>query len=111
MTSTSIESAFGLVVRFTLKPGSEADFDELTAVTVAEVQRQEPGTLLYVCHQVDGAPSQRIFYELYRDRAAFDAHEAQPHVRTFLVQREALLDRTDVDFLAPTVHAGNVSDR
>jgi quinol monooxygenase YgiN len=109
--TTNIDGAFGLLVRFTVKPGSERDFDELTAATVAEVQQREPGTLLYLCHKVEGTPSQRIFYELYQDQPAFDAHEAQPHVRRFLDEREALLDRTDVDFLTPTVHAGTVADR
>jgi quinol monooxygenase YgiN len=72
----------------------------------SEVRRHEPGTVLYLCHEVDGAPHERIFYELYRDRAAFDVHEAQPHVRRFLVERDRYLDRTEVDFLAPTVLAG-----
>lgn len=111
VTTSNISDGFGLVVRFVVRPGSEDAFDALTAATVAEVQRLEPGTLLYVCHRVEGAPGERIFYELYRDRAAFDAHEAQPHVRRFLAEREALLDRTLVDFVSPTVHAGAVSER
>jgi quinol monooxygenase YgiN len=109
--TTNTDGAFGLLVRFTVKPGGERDFDELTAATVAEVQQREPDTLLYLCHKVEGAPNQRIFYELYRDRSAFDAHEAQPHVRRFLLEREALLDRMDVDVLALTVHAATVADR
>jgi quinol monooxygenase YgiN len=89
-----------------VKAGSEQDFDRLVAQTVAEVKRREPATLLYVSHKVEDAPNQRIFYELYRDRAGFDAHEAQPHVKHFLEAREALLDDTEVDFLTPAVHAG-----
>ncbi len=54
---------------------------------------------MYACHRVDSAPRQRIFYELYRDRAAFDEHERQDHVRHFLAAREALLESTEVDFL------------
>jgi quinol monooxygenase YgiN len=48
---------------------------------------------------VEGKPLERIFYELYRDRAAFDAHEEQPHTRRFLAGREKFLASTDVDFL------------
>jgi quinol monooxygenase YgiN len=44
-------------------------------------------------------PRQRIFYELYRDRAAFDVHEQAPHTRRFLAERGELLDATDVEFL------------
>jgi quinol monooxygenase YgiN len=90
---------FALVVRFTVLPGSEEAFDALTATTAIAIRASEPDTLVYACHQVDQAPQQRIFYELYRDRAAFDAHENQPHVRHFLQAREALLDDVAVDFL------------
>jgi len=90
---------FALVVRFTVRPEAEAEFDDLIARTTAAIREREPGTLVYACHRVDGAPRQRIFYELYRDRAAFDEHERQEHVRHFLAAREALLESTDVDFL------------
>jgi quinol monooxygenase YgiN len=90
---------FALVVRFTVLPGSEEAFDSLTAATTSAIRASEPGTLVYACHRVDQAPQQRIFYELYRDRAAFDAHENQPHVRHFLQAREALLEDVAVDFL------------
>jgi quinol monooxygenase YgiN len=91
---------FALVVRFTVRPGAEAQFDALVAETAAGIRQSEPGTLVYACHRVDGQPQQRIFYELYRDRAAFDAHEQSPHTRRFLADREALLEAKAVDFLA-----------
>jgi quinol monooxygenase YgiN len=90
---------FALVVRFALREGAESAFDQLTATTTAAIRDREPGTLVYACHRVDGEPRQRVFYELYADRAAFDAHEAQPHVRQFLAAREELLDGFTVDFL------------
>jgi quinol monooxygenase YgiN len=93
---------FGLVVRFTVRPGSEEAFDTLTAATTAAIRASEPGTLVYACHRVDQAPRQRVFYELYRNRAAFDAHEGQPHVKHFLQAREALLEGVAVDFLTLT---------
>ncbi|MGD0604064.1 MAG: antibiotic biosynthesis monooxygenase [Streptosporangiaceae bacterium] len=90
---------FALVVRFTVRPKAEAEFDELIARTTAGIRDREPGTLVYACHTVEGKPSQRIFYELYRNRAAFDEHERQEHVRHFLAAREALLESTEVDFM------------
>jgi quinol monooxygenase YgiN len=92
---------YGLVVRFSLRPGCEAAFDQLVLETIAEIRQQEPETLLYSSHAVHGRPDQRIFYELYAHREAFEAHEEQPHVRRFLSEREPLLTRTDVDFLTP----------
>ena len=93
---------FALVVRFTVCPGAEEEFDHLTARTTAAIRDREPGTLVYACHQVTGAPRQRVFYELYRDRAAFDEHERHEHVRHFLSARKALLEATEVDFMTLT---------
>lgn len=90
---------FGLSVRFTLKEGAAEAFDALVAETLAGIRASEPGTLVYVNHLVEGQPDQRIFYELYRDRAAFDEHERQPHTRKFLAGREALVDHVEVDWL------------
>lgn len=90
---------FALVVRFTLRPGAESQFDALVADTAAGIRDHEPGTLVYACHTVQGQPRQRLFYELYQDRAAFDAHEQTPHTRRFLAEREALLEDKEVDFL------------
>jgi quinol monooxygenase YgiN len=90
---------FALVVRFTVRPGAEADFDDLIARTTAAIRAREPGTLVYACHRVEGQPRQRMFYELYRDRAAFEAHEQQDHVQHFLAAREDLLESTVVDRL------------
>lgn len=91
---------FALVVRFTLRPGAETDFDALAGQMAANVRASEPETLVYACHRVEGAPRQRIFYELYADRAAFDAHEARDHTRRFLAGREPLLEATQVDSLS-----------
>jgi quinol monooxygenase YgiN len=90
---------FGLSVRFTLKEGTAAAFDALVAETLIGIRESEPGTLIYVNQAVDDEPSLRIFYELYRDREAFDQHERQPHTRKFLAGREALVDHVEVDWL------------
>ena len=92
---------FGLVVRFTVRAGSEREFDELVATTVKAIQENEPGTRIYVPHTVRDEPRLRIFYELYEDEAAFQAHEAQQYVRDFLAERERLLDDVAVDWVTP----------
>jgi quinol monooxygenase YgiN len=73
---------FGLSVRFTCKDESSAQaYDRLVAETLEGIRAHEPGTLVYATHTVEGQPLQRIFYELYRDKAAFEAHEEAPHTR------------------------------
>lgn len=97
---------FALLVRFQLRVGCEREFDDLVARTVPAIAENEPGTVLYVSHRVAGEPRQRIFYELYENPAAFEAHENQPHVRHFLAERERLVERVEVDRLTPV----NVAD-
>lgn len=82
---------FGLVVRFDVAPDGVAAFDQLTDETVEQVRTQEPGTIVYACHAVAEEPSTRVFYELYRDREAFEEHERQEHVQRFLAEREQYL--------------------
>jgi len=99
---------FALTVRFTIKPGHEDDFDRLTTETLSAIRTREPETLVYVSHRVVDSPRERIFYELYRDHAAFDAHEQQPHVKRFLDDREQHLDSFTVDQMTPV--AGKTGD-
>ncbi|MGW1076710.1 putative quinol monooxygenase [Streptomyces sp. NPDC002537] len=93
-------AGFALVVRFTLHDADAAcGFDELVARTVDGIRAHESGTVVYVNHRVPGEPNVRVFYELYEDRAAFEAHERQPHTRHFLEGREKFVVDAEVTFL------------
>lgn len=74
---------FAVVVLFRIREGEMASFlpamRENARVSLAE----EEG-----CHRFDvctdaGRPDEVFLYELYTDRAAFDAHLASPHFRAF----------------------------
>ncbi|MFJ9966408.1 putative quinol monooxygenase [Streptomyces avermitilis] len=90
---------FGLFVRFTLREGMAEAFDALVKETEAGIQAHEPGTLVYACHTVEGAPNERVFFEIYADRAAFDEHERQPHTLRFLSERTRYVEKAEVDWL------------
>ncbi|MEU0896850.1 putative quinol monooxygenase [Streptomyces massasporeus] len=93
-------SGYALIVRFTTRDADAAQrFDALVARTLEGI-RKEPGTLVYVSHVPDGEPLVRVFYELYADEAAFQAHEDQPHTREMLNEREQYLVSTEVTFLS-----------
>ena len=98
---------FGLCVRFTCKdePSAKA-YDQLIAETIEAIKTNEPGTLVYASHLVEGQPLQRIFYELYSDKAAFNAHEAAPHTRRYLNERAQYLASTEVDRLTLQIGKG-----
>ncbi|NKY34651.1 antibiotic biosynthesis monooxygenase [Nocardia speluncae] len=98
---------FALVVRFELKDTAAAEaFDQLVAKTGEGIAEHEPGTLVYAIHTVTDAPLSRIFYEVYRDREAFDEHERQPHTRRFLDARPEYVESFRVEFLTPTATKG-----
>ena len=100
---------FGLCIRFTCKDQANAEaYDELVAETIEAIKANEPGTLVYASHLVEGQPLQRIFYELYEDKAAFEAHEAAAHTRRYLDRRgRYLVSPPVVDWL--TLQAGKVT--
>lgn len=92
-------SGYGLVVRFVIKPGRVQQFDDVVAATLVGIRDREPGTLVYTSHSVDGEPNLRVFYELYADRAAFETHQAQDHVKQFADARVELVESFTVEFL------------
>jgi len=77
------DAMFALVVL----DGHLEAFDALVAETVAAIAEHEPGTVVYVSHARPDRPSERVFYECYRDEEAFGAHEATAHTRRFLAER------------------------
>ncbi|WP_433566931.1 putative quinol monooxygenase [Nocardia sp. CA-151230] len=102
---------FALVVRFDLRDTEAASaFDQLVADTVKAIIEHEPGTLLYATHTVDGEPLARIFYDVYRDREAFEEHERQPHTRRFLTERDNFVRGARVEFLSPAAAKGLPAD-
>jgi quinol monooxygenase YgiN len=55
---------------------------------VTTVRNAEPGCLVYRPHRSTKDPDLFIFYEQYRDDAAFDAHRRAPHLAAFRERRE-----------------------
>ncbi|WP_348539242.1 putative quinol monooxygenase [Streptomyces antnestii] len=89
-------SQMALCVRFTLRDGAGEAFDELVREAVEGVLEHEPVPLVYPCSEVEGAPNQRLFFELYADRATFEEHGRQPP-RPSLPQPERTVRREDGD--------------
>ncbi len=74
---------FGQIAIYTLLEDRVKEFDRLTRQVVNEVRANEPDTLVFIVHAVPSAPMQRILYEVYRDRAAYEEHKRQPYVAGF----------------------------
>jgi quinol monooxygenase YgiN len=87
---------FGQIAIYTLLEDRVDDFDRLTKQVVKQVRSQEPDTLVYIVHAVPSAPMQRILYEVYRDRAAHEAHKSQPYVIAFEADRRPYVLATNI---------------
>src|SRR4051812_23143999 len=53
------------------------------------VRKQEPGCVAYRLHRSSTDPDSFLFYELYEDDAAFDAHRRAPHLAAYRQRRES----------------------
>lgn len=60
----------------------------LLSEQAAVVRQQEPGCLVYRPHRSTRDPDLFLFYEMYTDEAAFDAHRKAPHLAAFRDRRE-----------------------
>jgi quinol monooxygenase YgiN len=86
---------FGQITIYTLLDDRLEDFDRMTEQVVEQVTSLEPGTLVYIVHAVPTAPMQRILYEVYRDRAAYDEHLARPYVARYVTERRSMVLATN----------------
>ena len=81
---------FSLLVELNAKP-SVADELEKVLSELAKLAGEEPGVLIYAVHRQQENPNAFVLYELYQDRAAWEAHLAIGAVQRALQQFETLL--------------------
>jgi len=87
---------FGQIAIYTLLEERVHEFDQLTQRVVDQVRSSEPDTLVFIVHAVPSAPMQRILYEVYRDRGAYEWHRQQPYVTKFEADRRPYVLATNV---------------
>jgi quinol monooxygenase YgiN len=87
---------FGQIAIYTLLEDRVEDFDKLAGRVVEDVRLSEPDTLVFIVHAVPSAPMQRILYEVYRSREAYEWHRRQPYVAEFDADRRPYVLATNV---------------
>lgn len=75
--------AFVIIVDFRLRPGSRDAFRRLIDENAVASARGEPGCRRFDVLEPAGTPDQIVLYEIYDDRAAFDAHCRTAHFAAF----------------------------
>ena len=95
-SETGTADFFGQIAIYTLLEDRVAEFDQLTERVVEQVRSREADTLVFIVHAVPSAPMQRILYEVYRDRTAYQRHAQQPYVQQFEADRRPFVLATNI---------------
>ena len=99
--------AYSVVAEVKAKPGKEADLRAATLPLVALV-RSDPKNLVYFLQEDREAPGHFIFFEIFANRADFEAHNAMPYVKDWFAKLPELADG-GVKVMRMEVLAGSVS--
>ena len=81
---------FAIIVEFHLKQGARPEFRRLIDANADASVRTEPGCLQFDVLESEGEGDRVLLYEIYSDKAAFDAHLRTEHFRIFAGASEAL---------------------
>jgi autoinducer 2-degrading protein len=72
-----------------------AEFERAILVNADSARTREPGCVRFDVSQSEDDPTQWVFYEVYKDAVAFEAHRASPHFAVYQeVADRALLSKT-----------------
>ena len=82
---------FVILVDFHLKPGAGPEFRRMIDKNADASVKTEPGCLQFDVLEPEGEGDRVLLYEIYSDKAAFDAHRQTEHFRIFNNASEALV--------------------
>jgi quinol monooxygenase YgiN len=99
---------FLLLAELAAKPAAANDVESILK-NLADVARSESGNLVYAVHRQCEDPQRFVLYELYKDRAACDAHLASAPVQQALQRFEHLLDAPPRIVYCDTVAAAGIA--
>ena len=72
-----------VVAQWEAKEGQADRVADILARFLPEAQ-SEPGAKLFLISRAKDNPAQFLFYELFRDEAAFKAHQDSAHFKTYI---------------------------
>lgn len=87
--------AYAVFAHYRCEPADEATVRD-ALLKMRGHTRDEPANLEYEVHAQEDVPGGFVLYEVYADRAGFDAHAATDHFAELIVKtvRPLLTDRT-----------------
>ncbi len=76
---TDTSKVITLLAKFKINTDKEAEAIATLKELCAAVEKNEPGVLIYLCHRAAKKPDELVFFEVYKDEAAYKAHGKTPH--------------------------------
>jgi len=89
-------SGYVILVDFLLKPGSKAEFRRAIDANARNSCATEAGCSRFDVVESRDEPDRIILYEIYDDRAAFEAHLKTPHLARFEAASKDLVTKKTV---------------
>lgn len=86
MPTTQPDSRLAFTVAWEAREGQADAAADIVARFLPEA-RQEPGVELVMVNRSTANPSHFLFYEVFRDASAFEAHQQTPHFKTLIVEQ------------------------
>jgi (4S)-4-hydroxy-5-phosphonooxypentane-2,3-dione isomerase len=84
-----------VLVHVTVRPDLLADFERAILANADGARTREPGCIRFEVNQSEDDPTRWMFYEVYTDAAAFEAHRASAHFGAYQqVADRALVSKT-----------------
>src|SRR6516165_4625490 len=88
MSQPEKPAVFVVIPEFVVKPDCREAFLALAQDDASHSVADEPGCRQFDVVQMEGAPHQVLFYEVYESRAAFDAHQTSVSVLSAVLRTE-----------------------
>ena len=72
-----------VLVQVTVREELLEEFERAILINAASARTREPGCVRFDVSQQEDDPTRWMFYELYKDAPAFEAHRASPHFAAY----------------------------
>ena len=89
-------TSFAIVVEFRLKPGTRQEFRRLIDRNASTSAQTEPGCQRFDVLEPEEKPDSIFLYEIYDDKAAFEAHLQSAHYAAFNSESAPLIAERSV---------------
>ena len=84
MQTQQINGGLAVTALWEARDGEADNVADILARFAPQAQ-QEPGVKLFLVHRSVTNPAHFLFYELFDDAAAFEAHQQTPHFKSLIV--------------------------